>query len=77
MKDYLILGGALVVGWLLISRPMSKAEAARSSRGAVCEDADFSGGRWRRCLVRLVGAGDALRRRLLKLAACKRCGRRS
>jgi hypothetical protein len=30
MRDYLIIGGVLVLGWLLISRPMSRAEAARS-----------------------------------------------
>jgi hypothetical protein len=29
-KEYLIAGGILVAGWLLISRPMSRAEAARS-----------------------------------------------
>jgi hypothetical protein len=31
MKDYLLIGGALIVGWLLISRPMSKQEAANSA----------------------------------------------
>jgi hypothetical protein len=30
VKDYLLIGGALVAGWLLISRPMSRAEAQRS-----------------------------------------------
>ena len=30
MKDYLIIGAILVVGWLLISRKMTPQEAARS-----------------------------------------------
>jgi hypothetical protein len=28
-KDYVIVGAALLVGWLLISRPLSRQEAAR------------------------------------------------
>jgi hypothetical protein len=32
MKNYFIIAAILLAGWLLISRPMSRAEAARSSR---------------------------------------------
>lgn len=49
VKDYLILGGALVVGWLLISRPMSKAEAARSQ-----------GARFAKAVISLAAAAGAV-----------------
>jgi hypothetical protein len=49
MKNYFIIAAVLLVGWLLISRPMSRAEVARSPRI-----------RFRNSVISLICAGAAV-----------------
>ncbi len=49
MKNYLMIGAILLAGWMLISRPLSRAEAAQH-RGA----------RFRRLVVSLIVAGGCV-----------------
>ena len=49
MKNWLIIAAVLLVGWLLISRPLTRAQAAQH-RGA----------RFRRMVVSLAAAGAAV-----------------
>jgi hypothetical protein len=49
VKNWLIFGAILLAGWLVISRPLSRAEAARD-RGV----------RFRRSVISLIGAGAAV-----------------
>jgi hypothetical protein len=46
MKNWLIIAAILIVGWLLISRPLTRAQAAR-----------HPGARFRRSVVSLAVAG--------------------
>ena len=49
MKNWLIIGAILLAGWLLISRPLNRSQAAQH-RGA----------RFRRSVVSLIAAGGAV-----------------
>ena len=49
VKNYLIIGAILLAGWMLISRKLSRAEAAR-----------HQGARFRRSVVSLIAAGGCV-----------------
>ena len=70
MKNWLIIAAVLLAGWLLISRPLNRAQAAQH-RGARFRRIGLLFSGRRRCrLVRMVGAGDALRRGMLRGRLC-------
>ena len=49
--NYWMLGGALVLGWLLISRKMTPEEVRRSKRIKFTKRVDLAGGRDRAAVV--------------------------